>query len=397
MTRIDHLGAFIEQGGASGENPGAPLVFWDGYGLDNPHSGIARYARRLADALKREGTQPIVLGNDESCHAFRDLPHFSHVHEGSFRKLRELKIVWPQVTGAFLEDSLTGASLVGRRAILHGLSNFNIPVWPKIRRFKRVLTVHDIIPLLEPNAVSRGYYLQFRAILHRALSLADGVVCVSNWTRDTLLERYPDAERKIYVIRNGIEEVGQDLSSRDFQLRRALRPQFICVSRYEKYKRLELLIDILDALPIEWQGVVVTDRKGERILRPLVSEMRREVSLKIVTGVSDTELRHLYQTSHVYIHPSLFEGFCLPVAEAILAGLPVVFQKGSAIEELVSSDVGCGLGKGSNGQEWAHAALSVLGTQESPGWSETISKHLKILPTWEVGAQTLKNLYNNLS
>lgn len=398
MTRIDDLGAFIrQQEGVSESRSGAPLVFWDGYGLDNPYSGISRYALRLAEALKAESIKPILLASAGGCRWFDDVDRFSVDRALGPRVLRELKVVWPQIIGSVVGKALQSASGAGGRAILHGLSNFNVPVWPRKTPYRRVLTVHDIIPLLDPQAVSAAYYLQFRAVFGRALHLADGIVCVSEWTRQTILERYPDVESKIRVVRNGTSDGRPMASDNDLRVRRSERPQFLCVSRYETYKNLELLIDILEFLPKEWQGVLVTDAEGERALKTRASATRRREPLKILSGLSDGELRSLYQVSHVYIHPSWFEGFCLPAAEALMAGLPVVYRKDTAIEELVPAALGMALCEKDQGVDWAHAVEKMFAFRHSAEWLDTVRAHITMLPTWEDSAKSLKSLYNDLS
>lgn len=396
MTRIDSLGAFVKQWGVSEGNSGAPLVFWDGYGFHNPYSGIAQHALRMLIALENEQVHPILLGSSEICEPFKDHFVYPCMQSGGFRKLRNLKIIWPQIVGSTVENVAKGVSNSSSKVILHGISNFNIPIWPKRRGYRRVLTVHDIIPLLEPGSVSMAYFVQLKAILGRALSLADGIVCVSSWTRRKLLERYPMLEQKTHVIQNGVAPFVKHPQDFVTLTNKGNRPEFLCISRYEKYKNLELLVDILEVLPTDWHGVLVTDSRGEKLLRGKLRSSLRKVPLKIVTDISDGELKRLYRTCHVYIHPSRLEGFCLPIAEALVAGLPVVYQKGSAIEEIVSDKVGFGLDQFHSAKDWALAVETVAQFGQLSDWDTRLQSHISTLPTWTAGAQRLKSLYNTL-
>jgi glycosyltransferase involved in cell wall biosynthesis len=396
MTRIDSLGAFVKQWGDSESNSGAPLVFWDGYGFHNLYSGIAQHALRMLVALEKEQVHPILLGSSEVCESFKDHFVYPCIDSRGFGKLQDLKIFWPQIIGTTVENVAKGAVNSSSKVILHGLSNFNIPIWPKRRGYRRVLTVHDIIPLLEPGSVSMAYFVQLRAILGRALRMADGIVCVSSWTRRKLLERYPMVEHKTHVIQNGVEpfvNFPQDfVTLKD----KGNRPEFLCISRYEKYKNLELLVDILELLPTDWHGVLVTDSRGEKLVRGKLESSRRQLQLKIVSDISDSELKRLYRTCHVYVHPSRLEGFCLPIAEALVAGMPVVYQKGSAIDELVSDKVGVGLDQIHSAKDWALAVETVSEFRQLSDWDTRLQSHRSTLPTWAAGAQRLKSLYNTL-
>jgi glycosyltransferase involved in cell wall biosynthesis len=396
MTRIGSLGAFVEHRGVSEVDSGAPLVFWDGYGFHNPYSGIAQHAKRMLVALEREGVHPILLGGAGLCDSFKGHSVYPCIPASGFGKLQELKVFWPQIIGAAVENVVKRFSDSSSPVILHGLSNFNIPIWPKRRTYRRVLTLHDIIPLLEPKAVSLAYFLQFRAILGRALKMADGIVCVSAWTQRTLLERYPWVDGKTHVIQNGVAPIiGQPFELLQ-RTKNRNKPEFLCISRYEKYKNLELLVEIIELLPSDWQGVLVTDFRGEKLLRDKMRFSRRKAPLKILTGISDEELKRLYQTCHVYVHPSRLEGFCLPIAEALVAGMPVVYQKGSAVEEIVSDKVGICLDQVDAAKDWAIAVETAAELGQSSEWDKRLQNHLCHLPTWTTGAQRLKSLYNTL-
>lgn len=396
MTRIDSLGAFVKQWGVSEGNSGAPLVFWDGYGLHNPYSGIAQHAMRMLAALVDEEVHPILLGSSEVCESFKDHLVYPCILTRRFGKAQDLKVVWPQIIGAVVENVARNGLKSSSKVILHGISNFNIPIWPKRQSYRRVLTVHDIIPLLEPGSVSMAYFAQLRAILGRALSLADVIVCVSSWTRRKLLERYPMVEPKTHIIQNGVGPLGNDPQHFLKLTNRGHRPEFLCISRYEKYKNLELLVDILEVLPTDWQGVLVTDSRGAKVLSGKVKASRRQAPLKIVSDISDMELKRLYRTCHVYVHPSRLEGFCLPIAEALVAGIPIVYQKGSAIEEIVSDKVGFGLDPFHSAKDWALAVETVSEFSQLSDWDTRLRNHISTLPTWTTGAQRLKSLYNTL-
>ena len=394
MTRIDDLSAFISKNsGVLDEESGAPLVFWDGYGLGHVYSGIAQHAMALSKSLVALGSPPILIGGLAACANFPELDHVLVSDGPVSQAFGGLKFIWPQRVGRLLQKSLgTGK----RHAVIHGLSNFNVPLWPNDQRVKRVLTVHDVIPLIEPSGVSWSYHLQFKALLGAALRAADAVICVSDWTRMSLTERYPWVDGKCLVIRNGLKGKSALAQVPSRAGRSVERPHLLFVSRYEAYKNFDLIPEILRLLPKSWQATVVTDQTGSFYLKKIGSEEVNRGRLFVLTGMSHEELGNIYKSCDVYVHPSLYEGFCLPVTEALQFGAGIVFQKGSAIDEIVQPPVGIGLEPSAKAAEWAEACEKMLKSSRSDGWVTSIHKHLGNLPTWDSAARKLRILYNDL-
>jgi len=180
-----------------------------------------------------------------------------------------------------------------------------------------VLTVHDLALLRAPEAFPRWHRLYGSAGLTRVLRAADAVVAVSEFTRDETIELAGVPSERIAVIPNGVDAVFTPAGPR------ADGDYVLAVATLEPRKNLRRAVEATRAAGVElrvvgargWGGVDVAGWVGE---------------------VPDAELAALYRGASCVLYPSLYEGFGLPVLEAMACGVPVVTSRGTAMEEVAA-------------------------------------------------------------
>lgn len=354
-------------------------IIWDAYGLHNPYSGVASHARQLFGGFPSHTRVRLITD--------KYLPHFSQLEQipwgGDFTWTRRIKPLWNHRLRRHLKRSL------GEPALVHGLSNFNIyKASPKDRC---ILTVHDLIPLLAPKLVSKTLALQFRYLLPRAIEMADRVICVSHWTYGTCLEYFPKSKNKFVYIPNGQDECYQAKVSRETQIKN------VCfIARYEKYKGFELLCRIMEKSPESWHFSLVTDQAGALFIKNQLPESYSH-RIDIHCGISRDKLENVLKSSSVLIHTSLYEGFCLPAADAIAHGIPVVYMKGSGIDEVVGSG-GIGLDRSEGAQSWIDAIASYqsLWQKDMENLKNKMKEAQLQFLSWRQVAEKTVKIYNEL-
>jgi glycosyltransferase involved in cell wall biosynthesis len=178
-----------------------------------------------------------------------------------------------------------------------------------------VLTVHDLAVLRAPEAFPRWHRLYGRSGLIRVLRAADAVVAVSEFTRVETAELAGVPGERIRVVPNGVDTVFTPDGGRtegDYVLGVAtLEPRKNLGRAVEASREAGVELRVVGAKG--WGGVEVDGWVGE---------------------IPDAELAALYRGARCVVYPSLYEGFGLPVLEAMACGTPVVTSRGTAMEEV---------------------------------------------------------------
>lgn len=340
-------------------------IFWDAYGLHSIYSGVGRYAWHLALSLQKLGSPPQILPSVPVDPAFQEMLAAPSAKAGRVRNLKPFAL---QRSKALLERGPSKA------AIIHGLSNYNIPQHSS--KLRSILTLHDVIPLLDPRASSKSlrYFLSWQ--MPRTLRRADLIVCSSLWTKGTVEELFPECRSRTVFMAPGRPE-------RTNEGRLPLhRPQLLTVSRSEPYKRLDLIPKILKHLPENILWSVVCDSAGQALLAAEAGDDKR---LRIHSSLPDADLERLWRSSKLYIHPSLMEGYGLPVAEALSYGVPSLVTSGSGVDEALGI-AGKSLSPRAKAGDWAAAIHEML----EEDWRDRCAAQYASLPTWDdVGKQVL--------
>jgi len=208
--------------------------------------------------------------------------------------------------------------------------------FPIIRRWFNapiVTTIHDLYPFECPQNFGYPQVWFNQGFLRQCVSQSDGLSCVSQVTLDSLNSHFPKLHNRkpIRVIYNSVDLSSEPstLSSRLAYLSGKL---FILgVAQHRKNKNLNLLIQAYAEL--RQSGQIAADIQlllvgspgpETEVLHNLVQRFNLQAEVIFLSGLSDSELRWLYEQAELFVMPSSTEGFCLPLVEAQTLGCPVV-------------------------------------------------------------------------
>ena len=276
-------------------------------------AGIERHALSLVPELARLSAGEIVLFTaPDAPPELVELP--VEQHAPLLRNRLAVEQAW-----------LPWAAARARVDLLHGLAYPTPVAW----RGPSALTVHDATPWLYPESMSLGARWYYRPLLPVALRRADAVFTVSESAREDLVRAAGVPREKIAVTPNGVNERFFDAHAPEGPR----GPYLLAVGTLEPRKNLPLLLDALRLLRREARDLelVLVGRIGWLQSLPL-SDLAPHV--RLAGSVPDEELPALYAGAACFVLPSLYEGFGLPLAEAMAAGVPAVASDIPALREV---------------------------------------------------------------
>ena len=288
--------------------------------LKNPHVGIGRYARELIEALGRvdhTNQYEVLLPCAE--HPFTPRPNMQ------FRVVR-----FPLFRRRFWEQ--VAPLLVGPYDVLH-FPYDSCVAW---KRGKFVSTIHDVKPLLFPE-------LRARTSLNRRIErwlvgdrwkTIDHVITISEHSRQDLLRHVPLRSDQVTVTPLGLDTE----RFRPADHRQGGRPYVFCVAGADPTKNVGCLVEAYAKLSEGLRGrfdlVLAGDVCKRTDIRAAIDRLGIGARSKLIGRVSDEELIAYYQQATVFVFPSLYEGFGLPVLEAMGCGCPVICSSLSSLPEV---------------------------------------------------------------
>ncbi len=222
--------------------------------------------------------------------------------------------------------------------VFHGLSN-ELPLNIHRSPIASVVTIHDVIYRRMPECYNRIDRTLYDLKYGYSVRHADRVIAISEATKRDVMELYGVPEERIRVIRQGCSPIFSQTASperrREVRERYRLPHRFLLqVGTIEQRKNLETSIRALSAMPDEIELVAVG--RGGRYLREML-ELAEEVGVRrrlhILKNVGFTDLPALYQSAMAALYPSRYEGFGIPVLEALASGCPTVTSNTSSLPE----------------------------------------------------------------
>jgi glycosyltransferase involved in cell wall biosynthesis len=196
-------------------------------------------------------------------------------------------------------------------------------------RGKKIITIHDLFFITNQQLVQPESRRHFCLQLSKNVSMADGIICVSQSTRSQLLDMFPAAAAKTRVIYHGVAPYFFADNCRPVELRKKylLPDKFVLfIGTIEPRKNLPALLQAL--LKLKQTGIVIplviAGSRGWGTGEFLALEKELGSQIHEIGYVDDADLPFLYHEAQLFIFPSLAEGFGLPLLESLASGTPVL-------------------------------------------------------------------------
>jgi glycosyltransferase involved in cell wall biosynthesis len=279
-------------------------------------------------------------------------------------------------------------------------------VLPPSKARRKLLTIHDLAFLFYPDAAMPSLHHYLNVVVPRSVRRADALVADSQHTAQDLNEQWQVPLERITVVQGAVDHVhfrpvGDPQQLAEVRQRYGLgeRPYILALSRLEPRKNFVRLIEAFAAARAEARlphRLVIGGRKGwlyESIFTR-VQELGLADDVLFPGFIADADLPALYSGAAFFAYPSLYEGFGLPIVEAMACGAPVLTSDNSCLPEaggpgaiyVRAEDVGSiaeGLVRLATDDALA-AKLAAAGQEHAGGF------------TWERSAQQLLSAYHKL-
>ena len=212
---------------------------------------------------------------------------------------------------------------------------------PARGRFVRVTTIHDLNYLMVPGAHFGLRGLGMRVLVPLAARTAHRVIADSASTRDDLVERLRVPAAKVDVVPLGLGRPASAARTPAAELRERLalgeRRVVLSLSAKRPHKNLAGLLDALARIPPERRPVVVlpgypTPHEAE--LRARGAALGLDGDVRFLGWTSGADVEGLFALSDAFVFPSFYEGFGLPVLEAMARGVPVACSNRASLPEV---------------------------------------------------------------
>ena len=303
--------------------------------LADNFSGIERYALNISkEIIKEDKKNEYILLFKNSIHpSFKDFIDKNNVGA---------KILYGKCRVFFSQIKLTKA-LYKIKADKYIFLAFPSPI---LFRGKGIInTIHDLTPWDYPKTMKILPRLYFKFSIINAIRVSESILTVSKFSLKRIIQKFN--KDNVSIIYNGISEVfienEKTFSNKKMEVirKKYLLPEkyLMCLCTLEPRKNIELLVKAFIELKQNQkidEKLVLVGRRGWKIEKLIEEVNHRYKDDIIITGfVDDIDLPYIYRMADCFIFPSLYEGFGIPVIEAMYMRVPVICSNTSALPEVV--------------------------------------------------------------
>ncbi|WP_316772225.1 glycosyltransferase family 1 protein [Pedobacter frigiditerrae] len=308
-------------------------IGFDGKRAANNLTGLGNYSRSLIEHVAKQfPTNQYFIYTPKVKENILTLPLFSKANVYLKQPDKgKSKLFWRSsgIKKQLIEDKID---------LFHGLSH-EIPLGIQHIGIKSIVTMHDLIFLRKPH-----YYKLIDRLIYKfkskyACDKSDRIIAISEKTKEDIVELYNINPSKIDVIYQSCDDSFKTLSStfekEKIKKKYKLPDKFILnVGTIEARKNLLLVIKALPKINDDFKLVVVgKETTYTALVKREIENLGLQHRVIFLKNVPFNDLPLIYQLASVFVLPSYYEGFGIPIIEALYSNIPVVAATGSCLEE----------------------------------------------------------------
>jgi len=304
-----------------------------------PIAGIGQYVSELSRALQLR--DDVQLSFAHGLHHGKELPVQSLRHYSLLRDLVKRVLPAPYQAKRWIERRTLNRALNEQNAQLYHEPS----LWPQRVTRPMVFTLHDLTHVHYPQTQPADRLRAIERNLGYALEHSRQILCVSRFTAQQVIQHYGINPKKIHVTPLGVSKDFRPWSAEQATpllegLGLKYRRYLLCVGTLEPRKNLELVFQAIRSLPgslLEECPLVLCGAYGWGDLPESMAALLAKRHVIHLGYRSAPELRTLLGGASMLLFPSLYEGFGLPILEAMASGTPVITSNCASMPEVGGS------------------------------------------------------------
>lgn len=248
----------------------------------------------------------------------------------------------PQNANAKIINRKSISSLLKKMDVLHGPDFKLLP----IRANKKIVTIHDLASFMDEDFMSDDFKKLTQRKIIKSIGQADIIVTVSNSVKEQLINQLKLSKEKIQVVYHGVSEINTSVinKERNENILTKLgiaKPFFLFVGNIETRKNIITLLKAFEIFKDKYKTeheLVLVGKSGhgyEKIQEALEANKVKS-DIKEIGWIEDDDLAVLYSEAEIFIFPSLYEGFGMPLLEAMKFKLPIICSSIEVLKEIAS-------------------------------------------------------------
>lgn len=266
-----------------------------------------------------------------------------------FRKYGKVNFSQINLPTSILKRKWNNSSIEKKEKLLGGVDIIHSTAYviPELFNARLVVTIHDLSFLIFPEYHTKENYELVLSNLIYLNSRPDMVICDSMQTKKDVIKYFHVPEEKLIVIYLGVddsfrEEIDSDFRKKILEKYGLTGKYLLCVASVEPRKNFLRIINVFSEFIKqeeykEYSLVCVGGRGWKNIeIYSLVKQKNLEGKIKFLRSIEECELAPIYNQAEIFLYPSLYEGFGLPVLEAMACAVPVITSNVSSLPEVAS-------------------------------------------------------------
>ena len=311
---------------------------------DGQRDGIGVYTGNLLQSLERIGGAAGGIGMRRFYYPPSLLSSFGYSDAASATRFH-----LPYPVSGFLSYALNLNDL-NSRLIKDSVDVFHCTDYkiPKLKDTPVIATLYDAIPLKNPEWASGRLRTLKNRVMKNSAGWADHIITISDFVVEDVVEYWGVSEDIISVVHCGVDD--EWFHKQSEKQVTAVKNSYLIeksyilfVGTFQPRKNIGRIIDAYTSLSDVYRNenilvLVGKEGWGGDDLQGKIEKLVVKGQCIRIKNASDSDVRCLYQAAAVFLFPSLYEGFGLPVLEAFASGVPVITSKNTALEEVAGDD-----------------------------------------------------------